>query len=465
LPPRRLWLILAIVGRDLRQIHRHGLPALLALTVLLLLMGVVLFSMVGGQFRKTGVPDWTGPVLTEGGGEGLSAEISADVLAGPAPLPVNFTSGVSGGTPPYSYSWNAGAGLSSDAPGPALTYPSAGSYECVLTVRDSTGENFTAPALRILVTDAAPVELRAAISVNRSEGGAPLSVAFRAAVAGGTPPYTFAWELGDGNTSALPSPAAVYGTPGERTASLVVRDSFGNTTRSNNITISAQGGGEGGLPFNLLDVVYGFCVLVTMFLVPAAFSAGYVHEMRKGTVRTLACYPVGVLEITAAKLVFAAIAGLALSLVAGFLPALGSMKPAGEVFGIFITAYALTMATVAVGALSACALTRFTKRMYLRPTSPPVLLVALSFLLTTGIVGGIFGVLKLLGMDIDPAGMVRSFMPLITLSPYHLGGAALSAALGGGGSPPYFVLVLPAVLLAAGTWMTGRVYPDIYEKE
>jgi len=39
--------ILAIVRRDLRQIHRHGLATLLVLTVLLFFLGIVGFIAAG----------------------------------------------------------------------------------------------------------------------------------------------------------------------------------------------------------------------------------------------------------------------------------------------------------------------------------------------------------------------------------------------------------------------------------
>ncbi len=461
-------LVTAIVMRDLKQIHRHGIMQILALSVLLLVAGFILFQLVSSQFRHTGVPSWTGMVITEEGGEGLAAEISADRLSGPAPLSVAFTSNVTGGTPPYTYSWNPGGGLSSNLKNPSLTYDNSGGYECWLTVRDSTGENVTAAPLRLIVSGDPAGGLRAAVSVNRSEATAPFAVAFRAAVAGGTPPYTYAWALGDGSNSTESAPAHTYGEPGSFTISLVVRDSAGNATAFQNITVTAgRKEGGGGLPFNLLDVVYGWCVLVSMFVVPTAFSAGYGHEMRKGTVRTLVCYPAGVVEITAAKLVYAAIVGFIFSALAGLLPSLASMKPAGEVAGVFFTAYILTLTTVAVGAFGAVALTRLTKRMYIRPTGLPTMLVALSFLFTAGIFRSLLSGLKLfLGLaGLDPDGAVRSWMPAITLSPYHLGGASLSAALGGGGSPPLFVVAVPVLLLAAGVWISKKVYPDIYEKE
>jgi ABC-type transport system involved in multi-copper enzyme maturation permease subunit len=66
---------------------------------------------------------------------------------------------------------------------------------------------------------------------------------------------------------------------------------------------------EGSLGFSLLDFVYGFAVFVCIFLVPVIFSAAYRPEIKKGTIRTLVCYPVSPLDITVTKLLYALIIG------------------------------------------------------------------------------------------------------------------------------------------------------------
>jgi PKD repeat protein len=461
-------LILAILGRDLRQTHRHGLGKMVFLAVVLLLLNLFLFTNARSTFQDIGTPGWTGGIISEGeGSPGLVADIRADILTGPAPLTVTLTSAVSGGKAPYTYKWELGSQDTSTAASPTHTFNAPGGYMVRLRVTDAEGLEAEPVAINVLATDPANTGLQCVISVNVSYGPSPLEVRLISGVAGGAPPYIYSWDLGDGNGSTEGSPVHIYNRTGEFKVVLNVTDSGGNSSRSNELKVEVTKEGNGGLniPFTLLDVTFGMAVLVTMVLVTSALSSCYSHEIKKGTVRTLVCYPVGVLEVTAAKLLYAALVGGILSGFVFLLPASQMGKPGGELLGIFLTAYLLTLSLVAVGALFANALTLVTRRMYIGPTSMPKLLGLLAIVLTRMVVAGIAFLLHFLGSPADPATAPDALSPLIALSPYHQGGALLADALGGPHLTAPLVLAIPIVLLAAGIWLSGRVYPHIYEKE
>ncbi|MHA1280768.1 MAG: PKD domain-containing protein, partial [Candidatus Helarchaeota archaeon] len=58
----------------------------------------------------------------------LSAEINVSPNSGYVPLSVNFSGNASGGTSPYSYSWDFGDGNTSSSQNPSHTYSTAGTY-------------------------------------------------------------------------------------------------------------------------------------------------------------------------------------------------------------------------------------------------------------------------------------------------------------------------------------------------
>lgn len=67
----------------------------------------------------------------------LNVAFSANPTSGTSPLTVQFTSTVSGGLTPYTYSWAFGDGSTSSAANPMHTYSSAGTYTVTLVVTDT----------------------------------------------------------------------------------------------------------------------------------------------------------------------------------------------------------------------------------------------------------------------------------------------------------------------------------------
>jgi PKD repeat protein len=83
---------------------------------------------------------------------------SATPTTGPAPLAVQFSATLQGGTAPYAYSWTFGDGSTSTEAAPTHVYAADGSYNVVLAVVDLGGQAAVDDHLVIAVgIDAAPV--------------------------------------------------------------------------------------------------------------------------------------------------------------------------------------------------------------------------------------------------------------------------------------------------------------------
>jgi len=173
----------------------------------------------------------------------LTATASGTPTTGNAPLNVSFTGSASGGTAPYSYSWNFGDGsAASTAQNPSHTYNTAGTYTATLTVTDTSSPAKTATSTVTVTVSAVGHPLTATAAATPTSGQVPLNVAFTGTAAGGTPPYSYSWNFGDGSAaSTAQNPSHTYNNPGTYTATLTVTDrSSPAKTASANVTITAS---------------------------------------------------------------------------------------------------------------------------------------------------------------------------------------------------------------------------------
>lgn len=124
--------------------------------------------------------------------------------------------------PVTTYLWDFGDGSISELKDPSHIFYEDGSYEVSLSVASDAGcGSVYKDVVRVL-----PVPTIFSI-ISPEERCGPGDVQFGAVVGGGTPPYTYLWDFGNGITSTSPSPIITFSSPGTYTVSLYLSDSNG----------------------------------------------------------------------------------------------------------------------------------------------------------------------------------------------------------------------------------------------
>ncbi|MCB9231090.1 MAG: PKD domain-containing protein [Bacteroidia bacterium] len=138
-------------------------------------------------------------------------------------LVVNFSNTSTGGT---SYAWNFGDGQTSTLANPNVTYAVPGTYNVCLTTTNSCGTNQYCQ--QITVVCPLPV-------AGFTKSANNLVVNFSNTSSGGT---TYAWNFGDGQTSAIANPVVTYATSGVYNVCLSVSNGCGTNQYCQTITVS-----------------------------------------------------------------------------------------------------------------------------------------------------------------------------------------------------------------------------------
>jgi PKD repeat protein len=179
-------------------------------------------------------------ILQDGTGHYAYANVTVDVVSQPVVsisaeyssvdtgVQDTFTSMVQYGTGPYNYTWSVNSQI--------LVYNAVFSYVFAssqivyvnLTVKDTYGFTSTVTQ-RVLVVPAPSVTIFA----NRTAIDQGMSISFTSAVQHGVGPYNFTWEINGGIIGYGSSFDYVFSTSNIYTVTLVVKDSFGETAKSN----------------------------------------------------------------------------------------------------------------------------------------------------------------------------------------------------------------------------------------
>ena len=150
---------------------------------------------------------------------------------------VTFTASASGGTSPYSFTWNFGDGTSGAGSVVNHAYSTVGTFTVTSTVKDAGSPQQTASSQQSVTVSPAP--LSASFSFSPSAPDAGGSISFIASASGGISPYTYSWSFGDGGAASGSNVSYTYQSSGSYTVSLTVTDSSGRTaTASTTISVS-----------------------------------------------------------------------------------------------------------------------------------------------------------------------------------------------------------------------------------
>lgn len=167
-----------------------------------------------------------------------SSNFTGTPLSGCSPLIVSFQDQSTGS--PTSWSWNFGNGNTSSLQNPTATYFTPGTYTVTLVATNANGSNTLVRSNYITVWEPPTVNF----SANFVSGCFPLRVQFTdlSTPGAGSTNVSWAWDFGNGVTSTLQNPEAIYTTAGNFNVTLRVTNDKGCSrviSRPNYIAVAA----------------------------------------------------------------------------------------------------------------------------------------------------------------------------------------------------------------------------------
>jgi PKD repeat protein len=181
----------------------------------------------------------------------LSVSLAANWSAVDPGVPVGFVGSALGGTGNFtSFAWEFGDGENGNGTSPVHNFSLAGSYTVALRVTDSAGD----VGVGRLALTVNPVLVAVPVASSSTTLVGSL-VDFGDNRTGGTGPFAYAWEFGDGASSGAEYPSHAYAVPGEYTVHLWVNDSGGGSSQGLlRVAVGGVGNGSPRLPILFLEL-------------------------------------------------------------------------------------------------------------------------------------------------------------------------------------------------------------------
>jgi len=156
---------------------------------------------------------------------------------------ITFAGTATGGTSPYTFNWSFEDGSKGTGSSVTHAYVSAGTFTVSLTVTDSAHpRSATATSNQSIIISNPPPPLTASFVTSPSAPTVGMNITFTPSVSGGTAPYSYKWNFGDGTSAIVSSPGHLYETAGSFTVTLTVKDSSSSqkaATSQQSITVSS----------------------------------------------------------------------------------------------------------------------------------------------------------------------------------------------------------------------------------
>ncbi|MGA7923996.1 MAG: PKD domain-containing protein, partial [Thermoplasmata archaeon] len=188
------------------------------------------FSELGTQDVNVTVRDAVGTVVTSNARIKVNPTLAASARADPPAVDVNMGTELSvtesGGTPPYLVEWSFPNGRTGAGHNTTYRPTEIGPANVTVLLIDSANVSWTT-VLSLAVNPALLVRPSTSV-ISPTTGRA---VTFAASISGGTAPYAYSWEFGDGGTSTSGTPSHTYGRAGSFTVTVWVNDSVGGSAR------------------------------------------------------------------------------------------------------------------------------------------------------------------------------------------------------------------------------------------